>query len=147
MSSAIKVGIVGTLVFVVLAWLIWKIEDINPFSEEGRRVDASFVSVAGLDDKAAVRVAGVRVGRVDGIRLDGTRALVTLLLEKPVPLTEEATARIANMGLLGDKYVELVPGPKRRKPLAQGAVLPGITPPGSTRPWPSSTPSAPRSRR
>jgi phospholipid/cholesterol/gamma-HCH transport system substrate-binding protein len=93
-------------------------------------VDASFASVAGLDDKAAVRVAGVRVGRVDGIRLDGSRAMVTLLLEKPVDLTEGATARIANMGLLGDKYVELVPGPAGGSPLAEGAVLPGTTPPG-----------------
>jgi len=130
MSSAFKVGIVATLGLVVLAWLIWKIEDINPFREKGRRVDASFTSVAGLDDKSAVRVAGVRVGRVDGIRLDGTRALVTLLLEKPVPLTQGATARIANMGLLGDKYVELVPGPPGAPALAEGAVLPGITPPG-----------------
>jgi mce related protein. len=33
-----------------------------------------FKDVAGLDDKSAVRIAGVRVGRIDGIRLmpDGT---------------------------------------------------------------------------
>ena len=40
----------------------------------GERVDAVFDSVAGLDDKSAVRVAGVRVGRVDGIRLQGKQA-------------------------------------------------------------------------
>jgi len=130
MSSAFKVGIVAMLGLVLLAWLIWKIEDINPFREKGHRVDASFTSVAGLDDKSAVRVAGVRVGRVDGIRLDGTRALVTLLLEKQVPLTQGSSARIANMGLLGDKYVELVPGPPGAPPLPEGTVLPGVTPPG-----------------
>jgi ABC-type glutathione transport system ATPase component len=43
----------------------------QPLPGEGHRVDASFTSVAGLDDKSAVRVAGVRVGRVDGIRLEG----------------------------------------------------------------------------
>jgi len=59
MSSAFKVGIVAMLGLVLLAWLIWKIEDINPFQEKGHRVDASFTSVAGLDDKSAVRVAGV----------------------------------------------------------------------------------------
>ena len=130
MSSAIKVGIVGTLGLVLLAWLIWKIEDINPFDEEGRRVDAVFDSVAGLDDKSAVRVAGVRVGRVDGIRLQGKQARVTLLLEQPVDLTEGSIARVANMGLLGDKYVELVPGPAGGRALPDGAVLPGVTPPG-----------------
>jgi phospholipid/cholesterol/gamma-HCH transport system substrate-binding protein len=130
MSSAVKVGIFATLGLVLLAWLIWKIEDINPFQEEGRRVDATFDSVAGLDDKSAVRVAGVRVGRVDGIRLQGKQARVTLLLEQPVELTQGSTARIANMGLLGDKYVELVPGPAGAPPLPDDAVLPGVTPPG-----------------
>src|SRR5262245_18825691 len=128
MSSAFKVGIVAILGLVLLGWLIWRIEDINPFRKEGHRVDASFTSVAGLDDKAAVRVAGVRVGRVDGIRLEGNRALVTLLLEKPVPLRQGASARIANMGLLGDKYVELVAGPPEATPLPEGTVLPGVTP-------------------
>src|SRR5262245_37670696 len=118
--SVFKVGVFATLGLVLLAWLIWRIEDIHPFREKGRKVDASFTSVAGLDDKAAVRVAGVRVGRVDGIRLEGTHALVTLLLEKKVPLTQGASARIANMGLLGDKYVELVPGPPGAPELPKG---------------------------
>jgi phospholipid/cholesterol/gamma-HCH transport system substrate-binding protein len=129
MGAAARVGIVATAGLVVLALLIWKIEDINPFREGGRRVDAAFDSVAGLDDKAAVRVAGVRVGRVDGIRLEGKRARVTLLLDQPVTLTEGAVARIANMGLLGDKYVELETGEPGRPPLPEGATLPGETPP------------------
>lgn len=61
-------------------------------------MDALFDSVAGLDDKSAVRVAGVRVGRVDGIRLEGRRARVTLLLETPMTLVEGTRALVSNMG-------------------------------------------------
>lgn len=111
MKSLIKVGVFATVCLIILAVLIWKIEDLNPFSVEGQRLDAVFPSVAGLDDKASVRVAGVRVGRVDGVGLDGTRARITLALDKPLSLTQGTTARIANLGLLGEKYVELVPGP------------------------------------
>src|SRR5689334_25306468 len=102
MSQAFKVGIFATVCLVILAVLIWKIEDINPFAEEGRRVDAVFDSVAGLDEKASVRVAGVRVGRVDGVALaeDGHRARVTLLLEQKVPMPAGTIARVANLGLL-----------------------------------------------
>jgi phospholipid/cholesterol/gamma-HCH transport system substrate-binding protein len=129
MKSLVKVGIFATLCLVVLAVLIWKIEDLNPFGVKGQRLDAVFPSVAGLDDKASVRVAGVRVGRVDGVGLQGTRARITLALEKPLPLTQGTTARIANLGLLGEKYVELIPGPPDAPPLPPNAVLVGTTPP------------------
>ena len=129
MRQLVKVGVFATLCLVILAVLIWKIEDINPFGEEGQRLAAVFDSVAGLDDKAAVRLAGVRVGRVDGVGLDGRRAKVEILLDKPLPLTQGTTARIANLGLLGEKYVEIVPGPADAPPLPPGTVLQGTTPP------------------
>jgi len=130
MKPLVKVGVFATLCLVVLAVLIWKIEDLNPFSKKGQRVDAVFKSVAGLDDKAAVRVAGVRVGRVDGLGLEGSHARITLALDKPLGLTVGTTARIANLGMLGEKYVELVPGPPDAPPLPPDAVLAGSTPAG-----------------
>ncbi|HYH47480.1 MAG TPA: MlaD family protein [Thermoanaerobaculia bacterium] len=129
MATAVKVGVFATICLIVLALLIWNIEDLNPFGPEGQHVEAVFDSVAGLDDKATVRVAGVRVGRVDGVGLDGRRARVRLLLERPLGLTQGTYARIANLGLLGDKYVELVPGPENAPALPPNAVLRGETPP------------------
>lgn len=128
MSTAVKVGLFATLCLVVLAYLILRVEDIELFAPAAQQVDAVFDSVAGLDDKAAVRVAGVRVGKVDGVGLDGARARVTLRLERPVPLTQGTTANIATVGMLGEKYVELVPGPPGAPPLAPGTVLEGRTP-------------------
>lgn len=128
MSSVIKVGIFVTLCLVVLAWLVLAIEDLRIFGTASQRVVAVFDSVVGLDDKAPVRVAGVRVGRVDGIGLEGQRARVELLLEIPVALTRGAYAKIANAGILGDKYVELVPGEPGAPPLPAGSVLAGETP-------------------
>ena len=61
---------------VVVAFLIWKIEDFNPFVTKGQRLDAVFPTVAGLDDKASVRIAGVKVGHVDGVGLQGTQARI-----------------------------------------------------------------------
>jgi len=130
MKPLVKVGIFATLCLIILAFLIWKIEDFNPFKVKGQRLEAVFPSVAGLDDKATVRVAGVRVGHVDGVGLQGNHARITLALEKPLPLTEGTTARIANLGLLGEKYVELIPGPPGAPPLPDNAVLAGATPPG-----------------
>ncbi len=128
MSQALKVGIFGAIGLAVLAYLILKVEHWRPFGPEGQRIQAAFDSVAGLDDKASVRVAGVRVGRVDGIGLDDGRALVTLLLEQPLELRQGARAMISNLGILGDKFVVLDPGPAGAPPLPAGAVLPGESP-------------------
>ena len=128
MSQAVKVGLFAAVALVLVAWFILRIEDIELFEPEGQRLAADFESVAGLDDKAAVRVAGVRVGRVDGIELVDRRARVGLLLDRPLELTEGTTARLATSGLLGDRYVELVPGPAAAPPLPEDAVVPGETP-------------------
>ncbi|MCG8456645.1 MAG: MCE family protein [Holophagales bacterium] len=128
MPQAVKVGIFVSLCLVVLGYLVFRIEDWSFFGPQGQRVEAVFDSVAGLDERAPVRVAGVRVGTVEALGLDGSRARVTLLLERPVPLTDGSYARIANAGILGDKYVELVLGPSSAAPLAAGTVLPGETP-------------------
>lgn len=129
MSQAVKVGIFAIVVLVVLGALILQIEDVRLFGGPESTLFAAFDSVAGLDDKSAVRIAGVRIGRVDGIGLEDRRAVVRMVLEEDLPLTEGTVARIANMGLLGDKYVILEPGPSEAPPLAEEAVIPGYTPP------------------
>ncbi|HET9210362.1 MAG TPA: MlaD family protein [Thermoanaerobaculia bacterium] len=129
MKSLVKVGIFASICLVVLAILIWKIEDLNPFGVKGQHLHAVFDSIAGLDDKASVRIAGVRVGQVDGVGLQGTKARVGLALDKPIPLTVGTTARIANLGLLGEKYVEIIPGPPGAPPLPPNSTLVGTTPP------------------
>jgi len=128
MPQAVKVGIFAFIALVLLGWFILRIEDIRLFEPPGERLAADFDSVAGLDDKAAVRVAGVRVGRVDGISLADRKARVGLLLDRDLGLTEGTLARLATSGLLGERYVELVPGPAGAAPLPPGAVVPGETP-------------------
>src|SRR5260221_4618678 len=112
MSSAAKLGVFMLVVLAILGYFVLKIEDI-PFGhgQEAKTVKAVFDSVAGLDNKSAVRVAGVRVGKVTDIRLrpDG-KAEVTLEIDKDVQLHSNANAKVANLGLLGEKYVELDPG-------------------------------------
>lgn len=130
MAQAVKVGIFAVICLIVLAALIWNIEGVNPFTKDDKqRIDAIFESVAGLDDKASVRVAGVRVGQIDAVGLDGRQARVTLLLDEPLPLTVGTRARVATLGLLGEKYIEIIPGPPGNPPLPSGTVLPGDTPP------------------
>lgn len=112
MTSAAKVGIVMLIALAVLGYFILRIEDISlSRSRTTREVKAVFDDVAGLDDESAVRIAGVRKGHVTDIKVlpDG-RAVVTMKVDDDVPLHTNAQAKVANLGLLGEKYIELDPG-------------------------------------
>src|SRR5688572_344417 len=101
MSSAAKVGAFMLVILAILGYFILKIEDIDiGRSQKTRDIQVLFDDVAGLDERSAVRVAGVRKGKVTKIQLrpDG-KALVTLQIDEDVPLFEGASARVANLGL------------------------------------------------
>ncbi|HMC21789.1 MAG TPA: MlaD family protein [Thermoanaerobaculia bacterium] len=132
MSSAAKVGIFMLIILTILGYFILKIEDIRPSRKGTKTVVAIFDSVAGLDNKSKVRVAGVPVGTVTDIELrkeDG-KAKVTMEIDRDVQLHSGAFARVVNLGLLGEKYIEIVPGPVNAPvfPEEQAVVLRGNQP-------------------
>jgi phospholipid/cholesterol/gamma-HCH transport system substrate-binding protein len=132
MTSAAKVGIVMLIALAVLGYFVLRIEDINlSRSKTTHLVKAAFDDVAGLDDESAVRIAGVRKGHVTDIKVlpDG-RAVVTMQVDDDVPLHANSQAKIANLGLLGEKYIELDPGSPQAPVLTQtGTItLPGTQP-------------------
>lgn len=129
MTQEAKVGAFMLVALATLAVFIIKIEEIPLGAKAGRqRVLAEFPSVAGLDEKSPVRIAGVRVGLVERIELAGSRARVLLSLDPQVRLHQGAWAEVTSLGLLGDKYVELYPGPADAPTLPPGTVLSGQSP-------------------
>ncbi len=112
MSSAAKIGAFMLVILAILGYFVLKIEDIDiRRGRDTREVKVRFENAAGLDEQAAVRVAGVRKGKVKRVLMekDG-KAGVTLEIDDDVPLFSNATARIASLGLLGETYVEIDPG-------------------------------------
>ncbi len=131
MSQTARVGLLMVIALVALGIFIIKIEEIPIGTRGGRvRVQAVFPSVAGLDEKSAVRVAGVRIGIVETIALHGDRAFVTLALDPGVALHKGARAEVASLGMLGDKYIELYPGRLDAPLLPTATVLEGTSPVG-----------------
>jgi len=131
MSSAAKVGAFMLVALAIMAFFVLKIEDINVRRHGVRRVSAIFNDVAGLDDKSAVRIAGVRKGKVTGVHVqpDG-RAKVNMEIDDDVPLHTNSTAKVANLGLLGEKYIDIEPGSQNLPviPDGQQVVLAGSEP-------------------
>jgi phospholipid/cholesterol/gamma-HCH transport system substrate-binding protein len=130
MTPAAKIGLFMLVALIILGVFIIRIEDI-PVGERGERltVTARFPSAAGLDRKAPVRIAGVRIGKVETVRLDGSEAVLEISLDPNVRLHQGASAQISSMGMLGDRYVEIFPGDPTAPLLPPGSELGGVTPP------------------
>lgn len=76
------------------------------------RVTARFDNIGGLKPKAAVRSAGVVVGRVESITFDDQtfQASVNLALEKQYSFPKDSSLKILTSGLLGDQYIGIEAG-------------------------------------
>ena len=82
-------------------------------SDESYDVTARFNDVAGLRTRAKVSMAGVTIGRVKQIDVDMEwgDAIVTLeILGQPGNLTTDTGAKILTEGILGARYISLLPG-------------------------------------
>lgn len=74
---------------------------------------ASFPSVSGLKLGAQVELAGVPVGRVTFIAVDGKlqdRADVDIEVRGDIKLPDDTFASVRTQGIIGDKYIQLTPG-------------------------------------
>lgn len=87
-------------------------------------VTAKFDNIGGLKPKAAVKSAGVVVGRVDNITFDDQRyqAQVTLALENRYVFPKDSSLKILTSGLLGDQYLGIEAGADDKN-LASGDVI------------------------
>lgn len=126
MESRVAYTLVGLFVFVLGAALIfavlWLTVGTSDKSYDTYRVYVR-ESVAGLNPKAAVRYRGVDVGQVDSIRLDPEdprRVILTLRIERDIPVRRNTVATLNIQGLTGLATVELSGGSPDSPPLEAG---------------------------
>ena len=92
--------------------------------DETYQVSARFDNIGGLKARAAVKSAGVVVGRVESISFDDKtfQAKVVLNLHKATLFPKDSSAKILTSGLLGEQYIGLEPGADEKN-LASGDVI------------------------
>ncbi len=122
LSSQAKVGLLVLGGLLVLAYMTIRVEHLTVTKDKGYIVKVVFSTVAGLDEKALVRVAGVEAGRVEKVNLIEGKAELILRIRPNIELRRDAQASIKSVGLLGDKYVEVTSGS-----LGQPQLKPGDT--------------------
>jgi phospholipid/cholesterol/gamma-HCH transport system substrate-binding protein len=105
--NPVGIAVVGTLVLVA-GFVATFSSDSLPVIGAGTTYTAHFRESAGLTDSSEVRVAGVKVGKVEEVRLEGDEVVVTFGV-KDTWLGDRTTAAIKIKTLLGQKYLALDP--------------------------------------
>ncbi|HTG94704.1 MAG TPA: MlaD family protein [Pyrinomonadaceae bacterium] len=137
--SQLRVGIFVLLAIGILVFLILNASgDINPFSKK-LHLKARFADANGLRDGSEVRLAGVRVGKVDQITLlppsdvpNAPRVEVLMTIDSSIdgrPANErirsDSTAQQGSPSLLGNEMlINITPGTAVGQPVQDYAVLP-----------------------
>ena len=105
--------VMGAVVLVVAAFfLAFAYSQADLGTVKGYTLTADFQSVGGLESGADVRINGIKVGTVldQTIDKDTFDAIVRMSVSPDIHLPDDTVATIDSSGLLGDKYLKLIPG-------------------------------------
>ena len=113
MRGNIVEALLGAVVLAVAAgFLVFAYTSANVAAVEGYRVSAKFDRIDGLVVGGDVRLGGIKVGTITAHELehDTYLAVVRMNIDPKVKLPADSSAEIVSDGLLGSKYLSLVPG-------------------------------------
>ncbi len=126
-SKEAKVGMFVLVGILILAYFTLKVGKIE-VTEKGYIIYAVFDTVSGLDEKSVVKMAGVPIGNVVSIQLENGKAKVRMSIKEDVDIPADSTISLASEGLLGEKYIEIIPGEEKEEFIQPESVLSKSTP-------------------
>lgn len=128
-----KVGIfvfIGLVILVIFVLMIGDFRIINP----GYTFKVSFSFANGIKMSAPVRLAGVEVGEVRGVEIgydEQTKrplVLIDVWVQKDSKIPIDSRVWVNMLGLLGEKYIEIIPGQNYKNLLTSGSLIKGEDP-------------------
>jgi|SRR5277367_1306839 phospholipid/cholesterol/gamma-HCH transport system substrate-binding protein len=109
-TTQLFVGVFTLIGIAALIFLSVRLGRVEIFPAPGYTLFANFDNIAGLKTGDEVELAGVKIGKVSSLGLDGNRAHVSLHIDDGVEIDNEAIASVLTSGLIGDKYVSIALG-------------------------------------
>lgn len=119
--NPVIIGLIGLAAIAAMMLGAFRADRL-PIIGSGDIYHANFAEIGGLKSGNEVRVAGVSVGKVQKIELDGPKVRVTFKIDKGVDFGTETRADIRVRTLLGAEFLALTPQGKGQ--LAEGSTIP-----------------------
>lgn len=106
--NPLPIGIIGIVAILALLLLAFNTNAL-PFIGGGTTYHADLADAGGLMNGDDVRIAGVKVGKVDSVELAGTKVRVAFTVDSGDALGDRTRADVKIKTLLGQKYIALTP--------------------------------------
>jgi phospholipid/cholesterol/gamma-HCH transport system substrate-binding protein len=106
--NPVPIGAAGLLLIALVLVLAFNVSSL-PLIGGGDQYRAAFTEAGGLLKGDDVRIAGVKVGKVESVDLAGSHVEVAFKVTEPVRFGQETGASVRMKTLLGQKYLALEP--------------------------------------
>ena len=126
MNTETRVGLFLLAAIGAILTSILTLGNVQFFSRD-HRYYVDFENVDALPPKAAVKVAGVEIGKVRKVELVEGRARVTIHIDPEVKVFSDAVARVDSTGIIGTKFIELMPGTPSNPEIPPKGTIRGTT--------------------
>jgi phospholipid/cholesterol/gamma-HCH transport system substrate-binding protein len=128
LSREKRVGIFFVITVFLAIIVIFVFGKIRPF-RRGYHFITTFNHVAGLKAGDDVRLAGLKVGEVSSLKETGEKILVKLWIQERTKIGGDSKITIAQVSVMGGKYVAISPGRTKAKPILPEETVIGYDPP------------------
>jgi len=124
MNQETRVGLflISSVIAVLFAVLF--LGNIQLFKSTNRYY-VVFQNVEALPPKAAVKIAGVEIGKVRRVELVDGKARVTIDVDPKIAIHKNAKAKVGSTGIIGTKFIEIAPGTPDQPKLEDEATIEG----------------------
>lgn len=120
-SLQFRVGLLTLLSVCVAGWLVVRFGELSEAWRPTYQVETTFDRAPGVYVGTPVQTNGVKIGKVQSVRLIDGGVSVVLDIEQQYPLREDAVVGLSR-GLLGDASITVLPG-RSERPLSAGQVI------------------------
>jgi phospholipid/cholesterol/gamma-HCH transport system substrate-binding protein len=127
MESKRELAMVGLFVLLATTVLVATMFALGgAFGSAGISYRARFKNAGGLEPGSIVRYAGIKVGRLEKLRIDEkdpTRVEMSFSVARDTPVKADSIAKIASLSALGENFLEILAGTPEKPNAPEGTVL------------------------
>jgi len=114
MKNNIIETLVGFIVIIIATYFFWFAYGISDIKKSSSKytVFASFQDIDGISKGTDVKLSGIKIGYVENLSIDKDSyyAITKLYINSHVDIPKDSRAAVSTSGLLGGKYIRIVPG-------------------------------------